>query len=74
MPGKPSAADAGAFLMHLAMVEKVSASTQNQAWRGQSTLLGHGNGEPGLVGCWTFCVGWSMLDPSSAGVLCHPRA
>jgi len=30
--GEPSAADAKAFLTHLAMVEKVSASTQNQAF------------------------------------------
>lgn len=31
--GEPTAADAKAFLTHLAMVEKVSASTQNQAFR-----------------------------------------
>ena len=62
MPGKPSAADAEAFLTHLAMLEKVSASTQNQAWRGQSTLLGRGNGELALVGCWTLRVGCSILD------------
>ena len=30
--GEPTAADAKAFLTHLAMVEKVSASTQNQAF------------------------------------------
>ena len=40
--GEPTAADAKAFLTHLAMVEKVSASTQNQAFSALAAALPRG--------------------------------